>query len=240
MNILLAAATSGTHLFFSLGTTLSTLTTSASTTVATAAAAATATSTANPTMWYVTRTAAVCAYLALTLTVLLGLLRSLARVARVRSTWLLEDMHRYVATATAVFVAVHLTSLLLDPLIPFTPLNLLLPVAEPYRPVAVAVGIGAMYLLALVALSSWLRQHLPYALWRLLHYVSFAVFWLATLHGLLAGSDASQPWLLTVYIVAALAVGGGMLLRLFWPAPVSTPTASRRPPTRRAPIRQYR
>ena len=190
------------------------------------ALAAVSPSTANPTMWYATRAAATSAYVTLSLTVLLGIVRSVARVARVRKTWLLEETHRYVANATVAFVAVHLTTLLLDPLIPFTPLNLLLPANEPYRPFAVAVGILAMYTLLLVIASSWLRGHISYAFWRSLHYGSFVAFWLVTLHGLLAGSDAGTSWMRLLYLGAALLVCGGMLVRLLWPPPEGSQRAN--------------
>lgn len=178
---------------------------------------ATTSATANPTLWYITRAAAVSAYIALACTVLLGIARSMARAMRVSDTWLLEQVHRYVANATVAFVAVHVTALALDPLIPFAPVSLLVPINEPYRPFAVALGILSLYLLVIVIASSWLRRHLPHTLWRMLHYGSFALFWLVTLHGLLAGTDASQPWMQLVYAGAALAVAGGMLLRAFGP-----------------------
>jgi len=105
-----------------------------------AAATSVTAATANPTMWYTTRAAAVCAYIALTLTCLLGIVRSLMRVSRFRRTWLIEEIHQYVADAAVIFVAVHLTTLLLDPLTPFAPVNLLLPIGEPYRSLAVALA----------------------------------------------------------------------------------------------------
>jgi predicted ferric reductase len=170
-------------------------------------------------MWYTTRAAAVCAYIALTLTCLLGMVRTLMRTSRFRRTWLIEEIHQYVADAAVIFVAVHLTALLLDPLIPFAPVNLLVPIGEPYRPLAVALGVFALYAVALVMASSWLRRRVPYPLWRKLHYGSFVAFWLVTWHGLLAGSDAGESWMRLVYIACAVAIGGGMLLRAFWPAP---------------------
>jgi predicted ferric reductase len=186
--------------------------------------AAVTTATANPTMWYATRAAAVCAYIALSLTVLLGIIRSLLRLTRIRKTWLVEEIHQYVANATAVFIAVHLTTLLLDPLIPFSPLNLLLPVGEPYRPLAVALGVFALYTLALVLGSSWLRRHASYTVWRSLHYFTFVAFWLVTIHGILSGSDSGESWMRTVYVLCAVAIGLSMLVRAFWPTPAPTPT----------------
>lgn len=185
----------------------------------TSATQATSASTANPFMWYATRAAAVSAYILLALTVVMGLARSLTRVARVRVSWLVEENHQILATITAVFVALHLLTLLFDPLIPFSLLNLVIPLGEPYSPFAVALGVIALYGMVAVLLSSWLRARMSYQSWRTLHYASFVTFWLVTLHGVFAGSDTSQPWMYTIYIVSAALVGLGVLARMFWPTP---------------------
>jgi len=52
--------------------------------------------TANPFLWYVTRAAATSAYITLSITVIIGLFRSLARVSRLRNArvlWLLDELH---------------------------------------------------------------------------------------------------------------------------------------------------
>ncbi len=190
-------------------------------------------SAANPFMWYATRAAAVSAYILLALTVVMGLARSLARVARIRISWLVEENHQILATITAVFVALHLLTLLLDPLIPFTPLNLLLPINEPYSPFAVALGVIALYGMVAVLFSSWLRSRMSYTAWRTLHYASFVTFWLVTIHGVFAGSDTREPWMYTIYIVSAVLVGGGLLLRMFWPTPAPRPAYQQAPRRRR-------
>lgn len=198
--------------FASIGTALAA---SSARLVATASA-----TTANPLLWYVTRAAAVSAYVTLTVTVLWGIARSLVRVSHVRSRWaiwLLDEAHPFLALLTAAFVALHLLSLVFDPLIPFSLLNLLLPFGEPYRPVAVALGVLALYGLAVVLLSSWLRRYISHARWRALHYTSFAVFALVTLHGLLAGSDAGQPWMHAVYLAGSGAVAALVVARILWP-----------------------
>ncbi|HET9112048.1 MAG TPA: ferric reductase-like transmembrane domain-containing protein [Ktedonobacterales bacterium] len=185
----------------------------------TATAAASAASTANPFMWYATRAAAVSAYILLTLTVLMGLARSLARVARIHVSWLVEENHQILAVITAIFVALHLLTLLLDPLIPFSALNLLVPFNEPYSPFAVGLGVIALYGMVAVLLSSWLRRRMSYGVWRTLHYASFVTFLLVTTHGIIAGSDTREAWMTLVYLVSAGLVGLGLLARIFWPAP---------------------
>ncbi len=180
------------------------------------AASATAATAVNPLLWYVTRAAAVSAYITLTATVVLGISRSLTHVGRIRVTWMLDEAHQVLALLTAAFVTLHLLSLMFDPLIPFSLLNVLLPIAEPYRPLAVDLGVLALYGLAIVLVSSWLRRSISHTRWRALHYTSFAVFLLVTLHGILAGSDAGQPWMRLVYVGAGGAVGLLVLMRLLW------------------------
>jgi predicted ferric reductase len=188
-----------------------------------------AATTANPFMWYVTRAAAVSSYLTLTTMVLLGITRSLVRIAGSRASWMLDETHQFLAILTAALVALHLLTLILDPLIPFSLLNLLLPIAEPYRPLAVDLGVLGLYALVVVLLSSWLRRYLTHASWRLLHYTGFAVFLLVTLHGIFSGSDSGQPWMVVVYLVASAAVLLLTLFRMLW---LPQPQAVRRTPAR--------
>jgi uncharacterized membrane protein YbhN (UPF0104 family) len=51
----------------------------------------------------------------------------------------------------------------------------------------VAWGIAALYLLIAVEITSLVRRSLPNRLWRRVHYASFAIFALATIHGVAAG-----------------------------------------------------
>ncbi len=177
--------------------------------------AALSATTANPFMWFVTRAAASSSYITLTLLVILGLARSMTRRSGGRVSWWLDETHQFLALLTAGLVGLHLVSLLLDALIPFSVVNLLIPVAEPYRPFAVGVGVVTMYGMVAVLASSWLRRRLGHAKWRLIHYLSFAVFAGVTLHGVLAGSDSSQPWMIFVYVASAISVGLLTFIRIF-------------------------
>jgi methionine sulfoxide reductase heme-binding subunit len=178
--------------------------------------------TANPLLWYVTRAAATSAYVTLAVTVILGLFRSLGRVSRLRDSrilWLLDELHPYLAVLTLALVVLHLLSLIFDPLIPFSLLNLLTPLDQPYRPFAVDLGVLALYGMAAVWLSSWVKRRMRYATWRALHYTSFVAFALITLHGILAGSDAGEPWLRALYLGFSGIVVALTLARIFWPTP---------------------
>lgn len=175
-------------------------------------ASATATS---PTLWYLTRTTAVAAYVALTFSVMLGLLRTIARSSAERLSWVVDELHAFVATLAGVFVFGHLLTIKLDTFVVFSLSDMFVPGQGPYKPVAVNIGIFAFYVMALALLSSWIRRFIPYRYWRAIHYLSFLAFALVTIHGWLAGSDTNEPWLRALYVGGAAAVAFLTVMRLF-------------------------
>jgi methionine sulfoxide reductase heme-binding subunit len=177
--------------------------------------AAAASATVSPVLWYLTRTMGVSAYVALSFSVILGMLRSVARKSSERISWVVDELHQFVATLSGLLVAGHLITLALDPFLPFSIINLLLPVNEPFKPSAVAFGIFGLYSMVLLLVSSWLRRRMRYSWWRGIHYVSFFAFAMVTLHGWFAGSDSGEPWMRAIYAFATSAVLFLLLVRFF-------------------------
>jgi sulfoxide reductase heme-binding subunit YedZ len=143
--------------------------------------------------WYFARSAGVVAYLLLSSSVLLGVLLA----GRTRLTWprfAVEEVHRFLAILTGVFIVLHGGSLLLDRVVPIGLGGELVPFTSPYRPFAVGLGVTAMELIAAVGISNALRGRIPHAAWRKLHYLTLPAWLLASLHGVLAGTDAGDPW----------------------------------------------
>jgi predicted ferric reductase len=166
----------------------------------------------------------------LVVTVDVGILRSIAGALRVRASWALDELHQFVALLAGAFVALHLLFLLLDPFLtpPFTLANFLLPLDQPFRQIPVDIGVLALYALAIVLVSSWLRRSISYRTWRGLHYTSFVLFALVTLHGLFAGSDSGLPWTHALYIGSASSVVFLTVMRLLTrSAGASAPSGTR-------------
>jgi len=167
------------------------------------------------TPWYLTRAMAVSAYLALSFSVILGMLRSVARKASERVSWVVDELHQFIATLAGLFVLGHLVTLKLDSFMPFSLINLLLPVGEPYQPLATAFGVFGLYAMVLLLASSWLRRRIRYSWWRGIHYISFVAFALVTLHGWIGGSDSGEPWMRAIYAASTASVAFLLLVRLF-------------------------
>ena len=182
-------------------------------------------------IWYVARAGGVVAYLLLSFTVCLGV--GLAGRARVPGfpRFAVNDLHRFAGILTASFIAIHVGAILLDSFVHFTVLQVLVPFTSSYRSLPVALGIVAAELLLALGVTNRLRKVLPKRIWRRAHYLNFAVWALATVHGIAAGTDNSSTWLMAIYIGAIATVGGLVCWRFGEPgrgsaaAPVATPVS---------------
>jgi sulfoxide reductase heme-binding subunit YedZ len=168
------------------------------------------------TAWYVARASGVLAFVLLTVTVLLGVLLSGRKTLPGWPRYAVEDVHRFANLLTWSFVGLHVLGLLADNFIGFTVAQVLVPFASHYRPTATAAGILAAELLGALALTNVYRKRLPYTLWRRAHYLNFAVWVLAFVHGIAAGTDTADAWMMFVYLTAAAAVAGAAT----WRAPI--------------------
>ena len=166
--------------------------------------------------WYVARSAGLLAWALLTASVLWGLVLSTKAKAfgkRPRPNWML-DLHRFLGGLATVFTAVHVVAILLDSYVRFDLVAVLVPFASHWRPVPVAWGVAALYLLVAVELTSLAKRRLPRRVWRMVHFASFPLFVLATTHALTAGTDTGT-WLFEgVATAAVLAVAGLTGLRV--------------------------
>ena len=158
--------------------------------------------------WYVERAGGMLAFVLLTGSVVLGLLLSNKASLKRWPRLALEDVHRFVGLLAGAFIAIHVGALLVDGYMPFSLANVLVPGTDPYRPLAVAAGVIAAELLAALALANRYRKSLSYRFWRRTHYLNFAVWILAFVHGLTAGTDTGSPWALALYLGAAGLVAG--------------------------------
>jgi sulfoxide reductase heme-binding subunit YedZ len=147
-------------------------------------------------------------FVLLTASVVLGLLLSNKASLKRWPRFALEDVHRFVGLLAGGFILIHVGALLVDSYMPFSLANVLVPGTAPYRPLAVAAGVISAELLAALALANRYRQSLSYRFWRRTHYLHFAVWVLALVHGLTAGTDTGSAWALAMYLVAASLVGG--------------------------------
>ena len=128
------------------------------------------------TAWYAARAGGMLAFALLTASVVLGL--TLSGRARLRRwpRFAFEDVHRFVGLLAGGFVGVHVLALVVDTYVPFSLAQVLVPFTSSYRPLATALGVVALELLAALAVANRFRKRLSYRFWRRAHYLNFAVW----------------------------------------------------------------
>jgi DMSO/TMAO reductase YedYZ heme-binding membrane subunit len=84
--------------------------------------------------------------------------------------------------------------------------NVLVPLTGSWHPVAVAWGIVGLYALLAVELTSLARARISKRLWRRVHFASFALFVVTTIHALTAGTDRGSPPFVIAVVATCLVV----------------------------------
>ena len=188
----------------------------------------------DPTLWILARSSGVLAYVLLATTVLAGLAVKARPLRSVRPV-VAVDLHRFLSLLALGAVALHAAALTLDSVAPVSLRALLVPGTATYRPLWTGVGVASAELMLLIHLSFSLRRRIGARNWRRLHYLTFAVFAGATIHGLMAGTDSARPWATGMYLGAVGAVVGLTAWRVVGrparPRPAPDPAAA---PPRRA------
>lgn len=156
--------------------------------------------------WYISRAAGFTAYLLLFVSVVLGIANGTRFADRFFRRNNVFDMHRFTALLSLFFVAFHVFILLGDGYFSIGLKQLLVPLTSPYRPWQVAVGILSFYSLVLIIVSFYVRKFIGYRAWRAIHFLTFALFAGATLHGIVSGTDTNVLWAKVIYIGCGSAV----------------------------------
>ncbi len=177
--------------------------------------------------WNLLRAAGIGAYLMLWASVTWGLVATTSifgkRVPKATSV----ALHQAFSTVGVLLLATHLGFLLVDRFMPFSPLDLLIPMRATYRPLGVAFGIGGMFAMVIVLLSSWGRKLIGTGWWRRLHALSVPAFSLALLHGFMTGTDTPRPPMFWFYLTTTAILLFLVLARAF-----TVGLRTRRAPTR--------
>jgi len=158
---------------------------------------------ADPTFWLLARASGLTAYALLTSSVLAGLTVKAKPLGRRIKAAPATDLHRFLSLLALGAVALHGLALTLDQTVRMPLLGLVVPGLSPYRPLATGIGVLAAELAAAIYVSFSLRKRIGTRAWRRLHYLTFAVFGAATVHGLAAGTDR---WAFGLYAASVAAV----------------------------------
>lgn len=166
--------------------------------------------------WYLTRGTGIAALILLTASVVLGILGSLRFAAVPRwPRFAIDTLHRDVSLLVIVLLVVHIVTSVADGFAPVTLVDGVLPFLSRYRPLWLGLGALSFDVLLALVITSLIRRQLGYRSWRLVHWLAYASWPLAVLHGLGTGSDTKLGWVLAITAACVLAVVAAVVVRIF-------------------------
>lgn len=185
----------------------------------------------NKAIWYLMRGSGVVSLLLLTAVLVLGIVTA-SRIRSPRiSRVLTMGMHRSISLLALAFLAIHIASAVLDRYAAVRIVDVIVPFTAAKRPLFLGLGALSLDLMLAVAITSALRYRLGLRAWRAIHWLGYATWPVALVHGLGIGSDTGTPWMLVVSASSIAAVALALIVRLrAVPAHAAPPVRERRPP----------
>ena len=188
-----------------------------------------------PPVWYLMRATGIVSLLLLSVVVALGIATTQrAKLAGHRAVT--HGIHRSASLLAVAFLAIHVLTAVVDPDAAVGLFALVVPFADSAR--ALWVGLGALSLefVAALVVTSLLRRHFSNRTWRGIHWLAYAAWPLAFLHGIGMGTDAGTTWMLLVNLACLAAVGAALGWRLGLPAAQPDRSREPRPVAPRVPV----
>jgi DMSO/TMAO reductase YedYZ heme-binding membrane subunit len=159
----------------------------------------------NQAYWFLTRSTGVVTLVMLTVSVLLGIVTARKWSNARCPKFVTQTLHRNVSFVVLVFLAIHIVTAIADRYAPIQLADVVVPFHGTYRPFWLGLGALAFDMLAVLVITSVLKARIGVRLWRQIHWLAYACWPVAVLHGLGTGSDSRTTWMLAI---DALCVGG--------------------------------
>jgi DMSO/TMAO reductase YedYZ heme-binding membrane subunit len=170
-------------------------------------------------MWYMTRATGIVALVLLTSTMVMGVAAG-GNWARPRwPRFVTQGLHRNLSLLAVMFVFAHVTTTVVDGYVPAGWLSAFVPFTSPYKRVWLGLGAVAFDLILALILTSLVRHRLNQTTWRAIHWLAYASWPVALVHGLGAGTDVTPVIMRWVTALSIVATGAALAWRLTrrWP-----------------------
>ena len=163
-------------------------------------------------IWELIRSSGITAVVLLTVTVAMGISVNVRALDGFMKRAWANEAHGFISLLSLAMMLVHLILVVANRHVPIGLAETLVPGLAGWRPAALALGSGALYLSAVLILSSYFKRAIGHRTWRVIHYGGFLGWAAAMLHGLTAGSDTTVVWVQYVYLAS---FGAVLLLTVF-------------------------
>jgi predicted ferric reductase len=168
----------------------------------------------SPMLWYLSRASGLVLLVLFSIVIVLG---TATRLGSAPSRWprfAIEELHRTFSLFAVALLVLHVVTAILDPYVTIGWAATLLPLASPYRPIAMSFGALAVDLAGAVLVTSLARRRLGHRNWRIVHWLAYLAWPAAFVHSLTAGTDMRIWWVAMVGCASGALVAAAVGARL--------------------------
>jgi methionine sulfoxide reductase heme-binding subunit len=181
--------------------------------------------------WIASRAFGVVALVLVAVSVGMGLAMAMRSAKGPGAMAKLKQAHEATALTALIFIAAHGLVLLGDSYLRPGLSGIAIPFVMSHRPLWTGLGVVGGWLAAILGLTFYARRWIGPKLWRRMHRWTLAVYVLAVVHTIGAGTDAHSFWLIVILVATAAPIAAMAAIRLL---PSDDPGPRR--PRRRIPL----
>jgi sulfoxide reductase heme-binding subunit YedZ len=167
-----------------------------------------------PGLWYATRATGLVTLLLLTASMLLGISTAGRLASEHWPRFLTVSLHRNITLLVLVFLALHVGTTVVDTYTSIPATSAVIPFVSSYKEPWLGLGAVAVDLLIAIMVTSLLRRRLGLRAWRGLHWLAYACWPVALIHGLGTGTDQRTLWIFAATLGCVAAVAAAATWRL--------------------------
>jgi sulfoxide reductase heme-binding subunit YedZ len=164
--------------------------------------------TSSTALWYASRATGVVALVLLTVVVVLGILVNrqgrLPGLPRFATT----SLHRSMSLLAVAFTAIHVITAIADPYVTIGIVASVVPFTSAYKPVWIGLGAVALDIMVALIITSLARARIGRRTWRAVHWLAYACWPVALIHGIGSSNDLLGGALLALTVLCTAAVVG--------------------------------
>jgi len=157
-------------------------------------------------LWYASRATGVISLILLSVVAILGIVVNRQGRLPGLPRFAVTGLHRSLSLLTLAFLGTHIVTAIADGYVRISWLATVVPFTSAYQRFWVGLGTVAVDLVAAVIVTSLLRARIRPALWRAVHWLSYASYPVVVIHSLGVSRDLRSGWLLALTMASVLAV----------------------------------
>jgi sulfoxide reductase heme-binding subunit YedZ len=168
----------------------------------------------NELLWAIGRTSGIVALVLFSASIVLGILTHRGSPLPGLPRFGVVIVHRNVSLLAAVFLVLHVLTLLGDSYAKLDLIDVVVPFLGSFQPFWQGLGTVAFDLILAVIVTSLLRHRIGDRAFRWVHWFVYAMWPIAVLHSIGNGTDGSSSWFVLVLAGCLIAVGSALIWRL--------------------------